>query len=400
MQVPIRYWILALLSFSTLVNYLDRQTLSVVVPMLRTEMSLSSAEYGNITTAFLIAYSAGQILAGGVVDRIGVRWGLAIFAGVWTLAAIAHGFAQTAGQLLALRILLGLGEAGNWPAGVKAVSEWFSKSERAFSMGIFDGGSALGAILAPPLVAALTLTFGWRAAFFATGALGFVWLGLWLVFYRSSPTATAAPSKPGVVWEILVNQQLWSLMATRLLATPVWWFYVFWLPDYLGKGRGLSLREIGLFGWVPYVTVDLGKLVGGRLSDRLIAQGYESAISRKVVMGGAALCMTGGLFVVEAASAASALAWVSLATFGFGMWSANILALHADLFDSSTIASAVGWTTAASSIGGAAFTWLTGRVVDSQGYGLVFAMAGSAALFAFGVLWFGVFTPTRREAVT
>ena len=205
--MPHRYWILALLSFSTLINYLDRQALSVVVPTLRREMSLSSSDYGNITTAFLIAYSVGQILAGNVVDRIGVRWGLAIFAGVWSLAAMAHGFAQTASQLLALRILLGLGEAGNWPAGVKAISEWFGKSERAFSMGLFDGGSAMGAILAPPLVAALTLTYGWRMAFFTTGALGFLWLALWLMFYRTSPTVAAAPHPPDGVWQILAQRE-------------------------------------------------------------------------------------------------------------------------------------------------------------------------------------------------
>lgn len=397
--MPHRYWILALLSCSTLINYLDRQALSVVVPELRREMSLTSSDYGNITTAFLIAYSAGQILAGSVVDRLGVRWGLAIFAGIWSLAAMAHGFAQTALHLLALRVVLGLGEAGNWPAGVKAISEWFSKSERAFSMGIFDGGSALGAILAPPLIVALTLHFGWRTAFFASGAIGFVWLALWWMLYTSSPTANHAPAKPGAFLRLLSNRDLWGLMVTRLLATPVWWFYVFWLPDYLGSGRGLSLKEIGMFGWVPYVTVDLGKLVGGRLSDRLIARGKATASARKTIMGLGAVCMAGGLFVVEASSAVTALSWVSLATFGFGMWSANILALHADLFESSTIASAVGWTTAASSIGGAAFTWLTGRVVDSQGYAMVFAMAGSTALFAFAVLWCTVgFTP-RKEAL-
>ncbi len=397
--MPTRYWILALLSFSTVINYLDRQALSIVVPTLRQEISLSSAEYGDITTAFLIAYGVGQIIAGGVVDRIGTRWGLAIFVAVWSVTAIAHGFAQTAGQLMALRILLGLGEAGNWPAGVKAISEWFSKSERAFSMGIFDGGSAVGAILAPPVVAAIAVGYGWRTAFVATGLLGLVWLCFWLRFYRTNPAMAGSARVPSALWTILRQPKLWGLMATRLLATPVWWFYVFWLPDYLGNGRGFSLAEIGMFGWVPFVTVDLGKLIGGRLSDLGIARGYSLTMARKTVMGAAAVCMAGGLFVVAAETSFAALAWVSLATFGFGMWSANILALHADLFNSSTIASAVGWTTAASSLGGAAFTWLIGRVVDSQGYGLVFAMAGSTALLAFAVLWFAVGTVERRETL-
>lgn len=399
MPVPKRYWVLFLLSFSTLVNYLDRQTLSVVVPTLRSEMALSSADYGNITTAFLIAYSAGQILAGGIIDRIGVRWGLAAFVAVWSLAAMAHGFAQTAMQLLVLRILLGLGEAGNWPAGVKAIAEWFPKTDRAFSIAIFDGGSAIGAILAPPLVAALTLAFGWRTAFLATGSLGILWLLFWMLLYKSNPDLPAT-TKPDALWAMLSNRQLLGLMATRFLATPVWWFYVFWLPDYLGKGRGLTMQEIGLFGWVPYVTVDLGKLAGGRWSDLLIAGGQGSFRARKTAMAAGALCMAGGLFVVEASSATAALAWVSLATFGFGMWSANILALHADLFHSANMATAVGWTTAASGLGGAVFTWLTGRLVDSQGYSMVFAMAGLTSLFAFAVLWFSVGHSTQKAVRT
>ncbi len=400
MSVSSRSWVLALLSFSTLINYLDRQTLSVVVPTLREEMALSSGDYGNITTAFLLAYSFGQILAGGIVDRIGVHRGLAFFVLIWSCAAVAHGFAQTAGQLLALRILLGLGEAGNWPAGVKAISEWFSKTRRAFSMGIFDGGSAIGAILAPPLVAALALSFGWRSAFFVTGSIGFVWLTLWLRVGQPSPGVAQASFLPQAPWRMLAQGQLWGLMATRMLATPVWWFYVFWLPDYLGQARGFSLQEIGMFGWFPYVSVDIGKLVGGFWSDRLIAHGQLALPARKAAMAAGAICMAGGLFVVEAASASSALAWVSLATFGFGIWSANILALHADLFDSAHMATAVGWTTAVSSLGGAAFTWLTGQLVDSQGYGIVFTMAGLAALFAFAVLWFSVGRPTPKVALT
>lgn len=393
-----RYWILALLSLSTLINYLDRQALSVIVPTLRQELSLSSSDYGAITTAFLIAYGVGQIIAGGVVDRLGTRIGLALFVALWSLAAISHSWIETTGHLLLLRIALGLGEAGNWPAGVKAVSEWFGKQERAFSMAVFDGGSAVGAILAPPLIALLTLTFGWRMSFMVTGLLGFAWLALWLMFYRTSPQALAKPAA-SPVWSILRNSQLWGLMGTRMLATPVWWFYVFWLPDYLGKGRGLSLEEIGLFGWVPYVTVDLGKLIGGRISDRLIGRGVSTTMARKSVMAGAAIAMAAGLLVAGAGSAAVALGWASIATFGFGMWSANILALHADLFDSNTIASATGWTTAASSAGGAAFTWLTGQLVDAQGYSVVFLMVGSSALFAFAVLWFGVGTVIEREAV-
>ncbi|MBY0504948.1 MAG: MFS transporter [Bryobacteraceae bacterium] len=383
-----RYTILALLSFSTLINYLDRQALAVVVPELRRDLALSSRDYGEITTAFLIAYGAGQLLAGPLIDRLGAGWGLALFAAVWSLAALAHGLAQTAGHLLALRILLGLGEAGNWPAGVKSISERFSRSERAFSMGLFDAGSAIGAMLAPPLVATLTIVYGWRVAFLCTGVLGLLWLILWLGFMpREAPLPALSP---GASWRMLRGRPFWGLVATRFLATPVWWFHVFWLPDYLGQARGFTLREIGVFAWVPFVTVDLGKLFGGRLSDYWILRGASVTRARKVVMGGGAVCMAAGLLVVDAHSSFAALAWVSLATFGFGMWSANILALHADLFASRGIATAVGGTTAAASLGGAIFTWLTGRLVDTEGYGLVFALAGTAALLGFAVLWFTI----------
>lgn len=408
MKLPLetlRRVILTLLCLSTVINYIDRQALSVLVPTLRGELGLSSADYGNITTIFLVAYTMGQVVMGSVVDRIGTRRGFVLAICIWSVAAAAHAAASSGIALAIARFALGLGEAGNWPAGVKAVGEWFPRERRGFAMGVFDGGSALGAILAPPLVALLVYTSGWRSTFLITGALGFIWLLFWLPVYwnpAQTPYLTAEDRRRALeegsrgsagassYWTsfaaLLRLRELWGLMATRMLATPVWWFYVFWLPDYLSKGRNLSLAEIGYFAWLPFVAVDLGKLTGGSVSDRLLRQGYSATIARKLVMGVAAGCMMGGLFVVNAPNAAGALAWISLATFGFGMWSANILALHADMFPGDLLATSIGWTGTAASLGGAVFTYVIGQVVDRSGYGPVFTAAGLAALFAFAAL--------------
>lgn len=396
-HVRLRWLVLSLLFASTVINYVDRQALSVLLPALRTDLHLSSADYGAITTAFMLAYTVSQLLSGALIDRVGTRAGFAIAMLIWSIAAALHATATTAWSLLALRVLLGFGEAGNWPAGAKAVAEWFPQPRRAFAMGVFDGGSAVGAIAAPPLVAALALTHGWRAAFLLTGLLGLVWLAAWLFIYRAPALAGAAAGeagRPRAFWtsvsEVAANRQLWGLMFTRMLATPVWWFYVFWLPDYLSKERGFTLLEIGLFGWIPYLTVDIGKLVGGAASDRWLERGASATLARKSVMAVGALAMACGIFVVNASTASGAIAWVSLATFGFGLWSANILALHADIFPAENMAGAVGMTGMAASLGGAAFTYAVGQMVDAAGYGPAFAVASIAPPLACLVLVYGV----------
>jgi len=391
-----RWTILALLCISTAINYIDRQALSVLLPTLRSDLGISSVQYGTITTAFMLAYTAGQIAAGPLIDRIGTRAGFAIAICVWSVAAMAHAFARGAASLTFLRVLLGIGEAGNWPAGGKAIAEWFPKERRAFAMGVFDGGSAAGAILAPPLVAILALKFGWCATFVATGAIGFVWLAAWLRLYHN-PASLQADSGARKRFSWPRGRRLWGLMVTRMIATPVWWFYVFWLPDYLGKDRGFSLAEIGIFGWIPFLTVDIGKLAGGALSDYFLHLNWTPTLARKSVMACGAVAMAGGVQVVGAGNAAAAIAWVCLATFGFGMWSANILALHADIFPSESMATAVGWTGTAASLGGAGFTFAAGWLVERQGYAPIFWAAGTAALVALLSLIFLVGRVEKHE---
>ena len=404
--------ILGLLCFSTIINYVDRQALSILVPRLREELGLSSVQYGTITTVFMAAYTVGQIGSGIMIDRLGTRLGFLISVLVWSVAAVAHAFAQGVWSLGLFRLLLGIGEAGNWPAGGKAIGEWFPKTRRAFAMAVFDGGSAMGAILAPPIVAALALAFGWRAAFVGTGVTGFVWAAVWWwMYYRPAQHPWLREDGRAAVLEeveentraarvplraLLGERKLWGLMLTRMIATPVWWFYVFWLPDYLSKERGFGLKEIGLFGWIPFLTVDIGKLIGGGLSDRLLARGYSATLARKSAMAIGAIAMLGGVQVAAAETATGALAWVSLATFGFGMWSANILALHTDLFPKSAMATAIGWTGTAASLGGAFLTYATGWIVETGGYAPVFWVVGTLAVFAFMAL---VFVLGRVEQV-
>lgn len=405
----LRWLILGLLFFSTVINYIDRQALSVLLPILRTELGLSSSDYGLITTAFLLAYTFAQVPVGMWIDKVGTRLGFSLSIVGWSIVAMLHALVTGPISLILARTLLGVTEAGNWPAGTKAVASWFPQKRRAFAMAVFDSGSAVGAVLAPPLVALLALGFGWRAAFVITGVFGFVWLIGWLWIYHAPhhhPKLSAAdreavlkevglaPARPAVFGEalrrIVRERQLWGLMATRLIATPVWWFYVFWLPDYLSKGHGFSLQEIGFYGWIPYLTVDFGKMLGGALSDGLLARGKSPGAARKTVMLAGALAMLGGMQVVNTESAAGAIVWVCVATFGFGMWSANILALHADIFPAEAMATAMGSTLMAASLSGALFTFVVGQLVDSIGYTPVFWTVGILPLAACLALFFWI----------
>lgn len=399
----LRWLVLALLCASTVINYIDRMALAVLLPTLRDELGITASQYGSVTTLFLMAYTAAQLGSGVIIDRLGTRKGFLLFVTAWSLGTALHGVVGSVLALGLLRFFLGLSEAGNWPAGGKAIAEWFPRHRRAFAMGFFDGGSALGAILAQPLVGTLALAWGWRAAFLTIGSLGLLWALAWLVVYRAPgdhhwlsevdrrtvllETACAVNgqrAKRSGLRILVRSRKLWGLMSTRLFATPVWWFYVFWLPDVLAKQHGFTLKEIAMFGWIPFLTVDLGKLVGGAASDKLLAAGWSATLGRKIVMAAGAFLMACGVQVASASSPGVALGWVSVVTFGFGVWSANILALHADIFPPDSMATAVGFTGTAASLGGAIFTFTIGRLVDVSGYSPAFLI--TAVITALALL--------------
>ena len=397
----LRWTILGLLFFSTVINYLDRQAMSVLLPTLRAQLGFTSADYGKVTTVFFLAYALSQIPAGMWIDKVGVLLGFSVFIVGWSCAALLTGLAGGIISLGLAQGMMAMFEAGCWPAGTKAVADCFPQQRRAFSMAVFDSGAAVGAVIAVPLVALLAVQFGWRAAFFIVASLGFLWTFAWCWVYRA-PTAhpwlaaedravaraelgAPLPKRPGfgvALRRIVGERQLWGLILTRTLSTPVWWFYVFWLPDYLSMGRGFSLKEIGLYAWIPLLAVDIGKIAGGAASDRLLVRGYSATLARKSVMVVGALLMICGTKVVGAPSSAAALAWVCAAMFGYGMWGSNILALHADIFAADTMGTAVGATSVAASLGAAAFTYAVGQLVDRAGYGPAFWIAGSLPMTA------------------
>src|SRR3954451_19330085 len=293
------HWnVCALLFFATTINYMDRQVLSILAKTLEVQIGWDSIQYGYITAAFQAAYAIGLLGAGRVMDRIGTRKGFAIAITVWSLAAIGHAFAASAFAFGVARALLGFGEAANFPACIKTVAEWFPKRERALATGIFNSGANIGNIVTPALVPVLTLNFGWQGAFVITGLTGFVWLAFWLWLYRKPeehPSVSQqelslihsdpVESKATIPWGRLIpRKETWAFAIGKFLTDPIWWFYLFWLPDFLNKKYGLDLKNIGLPLMTVYIIADIGSVAGGWLSSSLIKRGWSVNKSRKTAM--------------------------------------------------------------------------------------------------------------------
>jgi ACS family hexuronate transporter-like MFS transporter len=402
----LRWWIIGLVFLATLINFIDRLTISILAPVITTDLGLSNTEFGSLTVWFLAAYTASQGLSGRLFDRVGTRRGFTISVLVWSAAAAAHALARSLRGLSVLRFVLGLGEAGNWPGAAKVIAQWFPARERALAMGIFNSGVAIGNIVAPPLIVFLQIRYGWQAAFLVTGGLGFAWLTLWLMFYDSPDrhpsitpeeraligVASSGATARAVPWrELLTFRQTWALVAARFVTDPVWWLYITWLPKYLADVRGFSLREIGMFAWLPYVTADAGSLGGGWLSGQLIARGWSVDRARKTVIVIGALFMLGGIPAALADSAGWALAWIACVTFGFQTWINNVQTLPSDIFESRAVASVAGLGGVGAGLGAMLFTYTTGVVVDRvHSYTPMLVIAGilpiigTVVLFAIG----------------
>jgi ACS family hexuronate transporter-like MFS transporter len=409
----LRWIILALLFLVTVLNYVDRQALSVLAPFLRDEFHMSNEDYAFIVTAFLVSYTIMQAVSGVIVDRVGTRWGFVLMFVWWTLATILHRWAKGVRSLALFRFLLGMGEAGNWPAAAKAIAEWFPRRERAFAMGIFNAGSGTGALVAPPLIAYVTLRYGWRDAFVVVGLGGSVWLLAWLVLYRrpeehpaigsdelalivDDPDHQIAVQAPRIPWlQLLRSREVWGLILARWLTDPVWWFYIFWLPEYLRRERGFTLATIGLLAWVPFLAADVGCIVGGWTSDYFIRHGWSIDKARKVVLAVSALLTADALLVVHTKSSIFAIVLISVATFGVQSWGTLLLAMPADLFPSNVVASVSGLSGMGAGVGGVLFTLLTGYLLDHFSYKPVLVLA--AALHPVGLLVLLLAIPHIRQ---
>jgi ACS family hexuronate transporter-like MFS transporter len=427
----LRWWIISLIFLATLINYIDRLTISVLAPVITRDLGLSNTEFGGVVTWFLLAYTISQSVSGKLYDRVGTRLGFTFSIVVWSAAAMAHAFARGLASLSALRFVLGFGEAGNWPGAAKAVAEWFPVRQRALGMAIFNSGAAIGSIVAPPLIIWLQLRYGWQTTFLVTGVLGLFWLALWLVFYqtpdrhrwitdeeraliREAPEvesgtdgATAASvntkdadTKAAPRWrDLLRHRQVWAIVLARFFTDPVWWLYITWLPLYLANERGFSLKEIGLFAWVPYVAADAGSLLGGWASGHLISRGWSVDRARKAVIAAAALLMPAGIFAAFAEDPFVALALIALVLFGFQVWINNVQTLPSDFFEDRAVGSVAGLGGTGAGVGAMLFTLTTGWVVDHFSYVPILVAAGVLAPVGTIVL-FALAGPVRRVSLS
>ena len=391
----LRWLMIAMAFLVTAITYVERQTLSVVVPVLIEQFHMSNIAYSRVIFAFMLAYTVMNGVAGTLLDRLGTRVGLALTTAWWSLAAMLQALSKGAWSLGICRFLLGMGEAGSWPGGVKVVAEWFPVHERALASGIFNSGAAFGTIVTPPLVVLVVLKWGWRAAFLAVGLIGTLWVVLWLFVYRSPQQEASELRAPRLLpWTLIRQRFIWSFTAAKVFIDPVWYFYVFWFPEYLKRARHLNLAFIGKFGWIPYLVAACGNIIGGWLSGYLLRRGIALTIARKATVTVFVLCMAAAIPAVLVRQVSVSIALVSLAMLGYTGVSANLLTFPADVYPKNTVASIWGIASMGSGFGGMIFTLITGWLIDRYSYVPVFIAFGSIPLIALFIVWF-VLGPLR-----
>ncbi|MCM8729760.1 MFS transporter [Hephaestia sp. GCM10023244] len=396
-----RWVICGLLFAATAINYIDRQMIGILKPTLQADLGWSETDYANIVLWFQAAYAIGYLGFGRLVDRIGARIGYSIAFSMWTVAHILHGVARTTVGFGAVRFMLGIGESGSFPAGLKAVATWFPARERALAIGIFNAGANVGAIVTPIIVPIITVAYGWRAAFIITGVLSFVWLFAWLAFYRT-PRETKRlgaaelaliesdpPDAPGkVAWlRLLRHRETWAFALGKFLTDPIWWMFLFWLPDFLAKRYDLDLMSFGPPLIAIYLLSDVGSVAGGWASSRLIARGYSVNRARKLTMLVCALAVTPIFFAQWVSHLWIAVLIIGLATAAHQAWSANLFTLVSDMFPRKAVGSVIGIGGTAGALGGMLMSKFAGYVLETVGsYQLIFFVAGSVYLVALGVI--------------
>jgi ACS family hexuronate transporter-like MFS transporter len=403
-----RWLVCSLLFFATTINYMDRQILSLLKPILDNELGWTNAQFGAINSWFQFAYAFGLLGFGWLIDRFGVKIGYAVSITAWSCAAAAHAAAGSVGGFLSARVALGVGEGGNFPSAIKAVAQWFPKRERAFATALFNSGANVGAIVAPAIIPWLAFTWGWRSAFIAVGIAGLVWLALWLPLYESpEKTARLSPAELAhirsdaeekstegkVKWRtILRHRQAWGFIAAKFLTDPVWWFFLIWLPDYFKATRGLDIKKSWVHLVSIYAIVTVLSIVGGWFTGYLNRRGYSVTRARKTGMLVYA-CLVLPILAVTQADDWTAVLLIGLAGAAHQAWSANLFTTVSDVFPKRAVASVVGIGGMAGSLGGFLFPLLTGTMLDrfkasgdvTTAYAILFGICGSAYLIAFGI---------------
>lgn len=398
-----RWVICALLFFATTINYVDRQVIGILKPTLSAEFGWSETDYADIVFWFQAAYAIGLVTVGRLIDRVGVKWGYALAVAVWSLFGMAHAAAFSIATFAMARFGLGLGEAGNFPAAVRTTADWFPKKERAFATGIFNSGSNVGAILTPLLVPIIVidLALGWQGAFIITGALGFLWLIAWWLIYRepegharvnaaelahirSDPEEPTTP----IAWgELLRHRQTWAFATGKFLTDPIWWFFLFWLPDFFGKNYGLDLKTFGPALIAIYLMADVGSIAGGWFSSFLIKRGWSVNAGRKTAMLLCAVCVLPVSLAIYAENLMIAVGIIGLAAAAHQGWSANLFTLASDLMPRRAVASVVGLGGMAGAVGGMMMAKYAGYVLENVGsYTPIFLLIGSMYLIALAII--------------
>ena len=396
-----RWVICAILLFGTTKNYMDRQVIGLLKSSLQGQFGWSEIDYGNLVFAFQTAYAIGMLAMGKLIDWLGTRLGYALAMAGWSLASMAHGMMSSLGGFLSARFALGFGEAGVFPASLKAVAEWFPRKERALTTGIFNAGTNVGALITPLIVPWITVNWGWRWAFFLIGALGFVWLALWLWIYRKpeehpycSPTELqyirsdrAAPATKVGWLDLLPHRQTWAFAAGKFIIDPIWWFYLFWTPDFLQRTHGLALLKIGPPIVVIYLMADIGSVAGGWFSSALIHHGSTVNAARKWAMLACAVCAVPIVLAPRIVSLWPAVLLIGLAAGAHQGFSSNLFTLPSDMFPAKAVASVVGIGGMAGAVGGMLIAKVVAYFLQWTGsYRVPFLMAGSAYLLALAVV--------------
>ena len=402
-RIGYRWTIVALLFMATTINYVDRQVLGILAPTLGRELHWSETAYGDVVSWFSLAYALGFLAAGRLLDRIGVKRGLGGAVVAWSLAAMTHALARSATGFSLARAALGVSESAIFPGAIKSVAEWFPRRQRALAAGLFNAGTNTGAIVAPLIVIPLAQRWGWQSAFVVTGALGLVWLALWLPLYgmpESNPRvsrdertliASDPPEKPlpSESWTAFLGyRQTWAFAVGKLLADPVWWFYLYWLPKFLDARYNVKLSGLTLPLIAVYLTADLGSIGGGWLSSWLIARGWSVNRARKTAMLAMALLILPTALAPLAQGMWLAIGVVAVAAAAHQAWSANVYTLASDMFPRSAVGSVVGIGAFAGAMGGVLFQRAVGRILDANGgnYAPIFVYCGSAYLVAWAII--------------
>lgn len=397
-------WVIAvMLCLITTINYIDRIALAVAAPLILEDLSLSLTQYGTITSAFLLAYAIGHLFSGPLIDRFGTKKAFSLAVIVWSIAGMLHAATRGFASLLSFRILLGVGEAANFPAALKAVAEWFPRSERSLAVGIVTMGPGLGSVIAPPLVGGLILAGGWPFAFIVTGSLGFFWLiAWWLLFEQPNKSRWVSEREKQQIeagrdqvpvdapamstWSLLRRPVVWALLVSRFVADGAFYFFIFFLPTYLFTERGFDIKAIALFAWIPYLGADLGSLAGGWVGKRLMDAGVSLDAARKRVMWIGALLVPMALPAVSVESPMLAIALICGSMFFIQFKVAAHFTIPADLFPARDVGKVWGMFGAAGSLGGMCFTFLSGVLADANAYATIFLLVSLMHIISVAIV--------------